>query len=62
MQIKIHHGKESCFVRVMKRKMESVLPHFNFCDCCSNYGGRNLEKGTTSPVVPSMVVRAIFTK
>lgn len=27
--------------------MESVLPHFNFYDCCSNDGDRNLEEGTT---------------
>lgn len=31
----------------MKRKMEGVLLQFNFYDCCSNYGDRNLEKGRT---------------
>jgi len=47
MQIKIYHSKESCFVRIMERKMESVSLHFNFYDCCSNYGDFNLEKATT---------------
>lgn len=55
IQIKIHYGKESCSDRAMKRKMESVLPHYNFCDYCLNYD-RDLEKGaTSSPAVPSMV-------
>lgn len=37
--------------------MESVLPHFNFYDCCSNYGERNLEKGTMLVLPQQLRVR-----